>query len=448
MIWLEGKFQFLGFFDFLSIIIWLIIIINSVSSKFSKNSAISYYKFYKAGFYAKFFSALIFSLIYINVYEGGDSTAYWDTAQKLNNLFWENPSGFFTELFNNDPFRERYQHFNIDKTGMPPNWIYKEDEAWFAAKVFSLLTFITFKSYFAMTMITAYVSFRVSWMLYELVLKYNLFSEKTAAIGVFFLPSTCFWCTGITKDMLVYTFVIYLLIQLFTFLNPKELKSFRNLTVATLSIYVIIYIRDFMLITAIGPFLMALGARWSGAQSSNFTKFFIQFSFIILVLFAMTSFLGSEKGKEFAAEAEVIQKDLKTNSTYGNNRYDLGVTDYSSIGMLKAMPIAIFTAFYRPYLWEADSIFVRISALEAFFFILLTFRFLFTNNLLKSLRIIQNSDLLTASLVFALILGFFAGYTSGLFGVLVRFKAPLLPFLFLVLMYKKQEEIPNLETKP
>jgi uncharacterized membrane protein YfcA len=115
--------------------------------------------------------------------------------------------------------------------------------------------------------------------------------------------------------------------------------------------------------------------------------------------------------------------------------------------MLRAMPISIYTAFYRPYLWEGDSIFVRISAVEAFLFLILTIRFFISNNFIKALRTIRNNELLMASLVFAIILGFFAGYTSGLFGVLVRFKAPLLPFLFLVLMYKKQEEIPNLETK-
>ena len=74
-------------------------------------------------------------------------------------------------------------------------------------------------------------------------------------------------------------------------------------------------------------------------------------------------------------------------------------------------------------------------------------RFLFGNNIVQSLRTIRNNELLMASLIFSLILGFFAGYTSGLFGVLVRFKAPLLPFLFLVLMYKKQEELPKLESK-
>ena len=447
MVWNEGKYEFLGIMDALGMLFWFSILIAIVNNTYSKNADTSYYRYYKIGFYVKFFSAIIFSFIYIQLYEGGDSTAYWDTAQKMNNLFWDNPSGFFYEFFNNELTRERFLNFNFDKTGMPPNWIYQEDEAWYAAKVFTLLTFVTFKSYFAMTMITSYFSFRVSWMLYELVLKYNLFSERTAAIGVLFLPSTCFWCTGITKDMLVYTCVIYLLIQLFSFLNPTDLKVYRNWFFGVVSIYIIIYIRDFMLLAAVGPFFMALGARWSSSQRSGFFKWLIQLSFIGIVIFAMTAFLSSEKGQEFAAEAEIIQKDLKTNTTYGNNRYDLGVTDYSTNGMLRAMPISIYTSFYRPYLWEGDSIFVQISALEASFFFLITLRFIFSNNLVQSFRIIRNHELLMASLVFALILGFFAGYTSGLFGVLVRFKAPLLPFLFLVLMYKKQKDLPVLNSK-
>jgi hypothetical protein len=448
MIWEEGKFQFLGVMDALAIILWLAILLNSINSLFTKNIHLSHFRYFKNAFYAKFISALVFSLIYIVFYAGGDSTAYWDTAQKLNNLFLESPSRYFSELFNNDPLRERYINFDFNKTGMPPDWIYKEDEAWFAAKIFSLLTFITFKSYFAMTMITAYISFRVSWILYEMILKHKLFTEKTAAIGVLFLPSTCFWCTGITKDMIIYSCVIYLLVQLFTFLNPKELKQQRNIYIGFLCIYLISNIRDFMLITAFGPFFMALGARWSRSQNSGFSKWLIQLSFLSVVFLAMTTFLASEKGKEFAEEAEVIQKDLKNNSTYGNNKYDLGLSDYSSNGMIRAMPISIYTAFYRPYFWEAESLFIQISALEASFFLIITIRFLFFRNPISGLRVIRNNELLMASLVFAIILGFFAGYTSGLFGVLVRFKAPLLPFLFLVLMYKKQEEVTNLETKP
>jgi uncharacterized membrane protein YfcA len=231
-------------------------------------------------------------------------------------------------------------------------------------------------------------------------------------------------------------------------LKPEVFKEFRNISWGIISIIIILYVRDFMIITAFGPFFMAIGARWSQAQTSSFSKGLINLSFVVFVLYAMTSFLGSEKGQEFTQEAQVIQQDLNTNATYGSNRYDLGITDFSSGGMLRAMPISIYTAFYRPYLWEGDSFFVRISALESFIFIILTFQFIFKGSFFDKFNLIRNNEFLMAALIFSLVLGFFAGFTSGLFGVLVRFKAPLLPFLFLVLMYKKQEEIPNLETKP
>jgi hypothetical protein len=445
MFTIEGRFQFLGFFDALSILIWVIILFSSVSSIYSKNKSLSHYRYYRTGFYVKFFSAVVFAIIYILIYSGGDSTAYWDTSQKFNNLFWKSPSKFFYELFTMDPLRMRYNSFDLE-VGLPPEWIYKEDEAWFAAKIFSLLTFITFKSYFAMTMITAYISFRVSWLLYEVVLKYKIIGERNGAIAALFLPSTCFWCTGITKDMIIYSAVIYLLIQLFSFLNSEMIKEYRNLILGTIAVYFIINIRDFMLIAALGPFFMALGARWSRNQTSGFSKFFIQFIFISVILFGVVLFLGSEKGKEFAKEAEVIQNDLNTNTTYSDNRYDLGITDFSPAGMFGAMPISIFTAFYRPFLWEPGSFFIKISALESFVFLILTIRLLLSGSLITSLRVIRNNELLMASLVFTLILGFFAGYTSGLFGVLVRFKAPLLPFLYLVLNYKIEEETVILES--
>lgn len=445
MVWVEGKFQFLGIMDAFSILFWLIIIVSAINLSYQKNSSKLHFRYYKYGFYVKFISAILFSIIYIQFYEGGDSTAYWDTAQKFNNLFWKSPSKYFYELFTMDPNRMRYMSFDVD-VGLIPNWIYKEDEAWFAAKIFSLLTFITFKSYFAMTMITAYVSFRVSWLLYEVVLKYKIIGERKGAIATLFLPSTCFWCTGITKDMIIYSSVIYLLIQMFSFLNPEKIKEYRNLMLASIAVYLILNIRDFMIVAALGPFFMAIGARWSRKQSSGISKFFIQMLFLGVVFYFMIAFLGSEKGQEFAKEAEVIQTDLKTNTTYSDNRYDLGITDFSPVGMLRAMPISIFTAFYRPFLWDPGSLFIKISALEAFVFLILTVRLFFSGTFTYFLREVRNNELLMAALVFALILGFFAGYTSGLFGVLVRFKAPLLPFLFLVLMYKKQEEEVEIDT--
>ena len=52
---------------------------------------------------------------------------------------------------------------------------------------------------------------------------------------------------------------------------------------------------------------------------------------------------------------------------------------------------------------------------------------------LKKVNIIRKHEFLVFAFLFALLLAFMVGLTSGLLGVLVRFKAPLLSFIMLVL---------------
>ena len=167
---------------------------------------------------------------------------------------------------------------------------------------------------------------------------------------------------------------------------------------------------------------------------------------LILFIFAGISiFFNSSKAIEITQEAQVIQTDLKNNSEYGGAKYDLGITDFTPIGMLKAMPISIFTALYRPFLWEAGSLFILISALETLLLLVLTINLIFRSGIVMFIKRIRENEFLVMATVFSLILGFFAGYTSGLFGVLVRFKAPLLPFLFIVLTMKTKNKTIDLK---
>ena len=49
---------------------------------------------------------------------------------------------------------------------------------------------------------------------------------------------------------------------------------------------------------------------------------------------------------------------------------------------------------------------------------------------------IQSHELLLFAISFVLIMAFVTGLTSGLFGVLVRLRAPLLPFAIILLSLK------------
>jgi uncharacterized membrane protein YfcA len=134
---------------------------------------------------------------------------------------------------------------------------------------------------------------------------------------------------------------------------------------------------------------------------------------------------------------------MSRNETYGSKRYDLGVTDYSPAGMIAAFPASVIASFFRPFIWEALSPTLIINGLESVVIMYFTFRFLVSSKIRKRITRIRQHEFLIYGFVFAVILAYFAGFTSILFGVLVRFKAPVLPFLIIVLTahYKTEKEL-------
>jgi hypothetical protein len=58
----------------------------------------------------------------------------------------------------------------------------------------------------------------------------------------------------------------------------------------------------------------------------------------------------------------------------------------------------------------------------------------------KRIARIRDSDILTFALYFVIIFAFMTGFTSVIFGILVRLRAPLLPFFLLLLTIKPKED--------
>ena len=167
-------------------------------------------------------------------------------------------------------------------------------------------------------------------------------------------------------------------------------------------------------------------------RENRFAFYLIRiFSFGVAILFFNLqgdSLMKSEK----LEEAATIQKDFSTNATYEGKRYDLGITDYSATGMLKAFVPAVIAGFYRPFPWESLSLTLILNGLEGAYFLYLTFMF-FRSSALRKINLIRKHEFFIFAFFFSLLMAYMSGLTSGLLGVLVRFKAPLIPFLLLLL---------------
>ena len=412
-------------------VIFIIILFLIAKSQKKRYENLEYFEYYNRNIAGKVFLSLVYAVYYIAIIDGGDTLAYWDGGVKLNNLFWKAPSMYFDEMFS-DPDMINYYRYDAE-TGFPPGWIYREKESWFISKIMSIFAFLTFKSYLVTTFLLAYFSSIASWKLFELVHSFKLNSNRNIAFGVLFVPSVGFWCSGITKDTIVLFSSIMVIYNAFQILSLDKKSSLKNLLWILFYGYLLFQIRSFMVSTILVSLAFTYSARLANKYRQNkFAYYSIRMLSLVVGLlffsFQSESLLNSDK----LVEAAAIQKDFATNETYEGKKYDLGITDYSPAGMVSAFVPAVIAGFYRPFIWESLSLTLILNGLEGAYFLYLTFAF-FRRNALKKINLIRKHEFFIFAFFFCLLMAYMAGLTSGLLGVLVRFKAPLIPFLVLLL---------------
>lgn len=418
----------------------------------NRNAGQGHYRFYLWNLSFKMLFASIFAFTFAYVIQGGDTFAYWDGAVKLTNLFWYDPLVYFDEMLSSPSSETIGFNFN-SATGYPPGWIYREPESFYISKLLSIINFVTFDSFIAMTFVCSFIASQASWRFYELIRKYQVAPERWLLIAALFVPTVSFWCAGVSKDTFILASLFFLLYHIFAFIDPERKLTLRNILFILLHATILLHTRQFMLIAIAPPLFLGFGTGLiKSVSNSPIILYLTRFLFIIGTLVAVSIYFTNEQGlgelspDKYLEEVAVIQQDFANNATYTGPRYDLGITDFSPVGMIGSAPLAMITAYFRPFLWEASSAFMLLSALEGTLLMVLLFRFLLLSGpITQQIQFVQKNEILIFAFVFILIFGFFVGFSAVLFNVLIRFKAPLLPFLFLLLAasskwHKKESE--------
>ena len=405
--------------------------------RYKRNKEKPYYRFFIAAFTFKVVLVLANALFYIIAYKGGgDSINYWRNAEMLNNLLFENPNFYWQEMFYDNSSNNVLAHFNAT-TGIPISDFYNEAETFFVCKIGSVFSFFTFGSYILLQIVFAFITFLASWRLFEMVRSFNLHSDKTIAFAIFGIPSLGFWCSGLSKDTLLFIAICYAFYYLNVLISTQQKSKKRYWLFLLIAFLLMFKIRPFILMAVLVPMFMAFGVRLSNKiNRGNIIKFLSKLTFFSICILAFAFFLQSSAAETFINEAKVVNLDLTNNKIYGNNKYSLGELEFTPIGMIKAIPQTLLAGLYRPYLWESLNLSLILNGLESLMLLFLTIRFFVVNKLKDRINVIQKTEFLIFSLFFVLIIAYIAGYTSVLFGVLVRIRAPLIPFLLLILLVK------------
>ena len=425
-------------FFFLSVIlIWSYFRLSSMQDKTDA-------RLYRLNVYHKLLFSSVFAVFYIVIFKGGDTYSYWATAGTLKNLMLYD-FGDFWEVVTNEPTRERMYGLFNHHTGYPFRYIYMEEESFFVAKIISFFRLITFDDYFASTFLISFIVANASWRLYAITKEMGIFNKWLLPIFTLYLPSVAFWSSGISKDTIVFIAILSMIYYL-SYILKKGIFSLniKYWLLTLLSAWFVYQARPFILFAMLLPLFLMYGiALINKISSLPSIRFFIK-SFLVIIItgvftylltvFNMTEIISSN---DSLSDAVAIQQDFENNTeTYGGDdgkRYSLGEIDVTSpMGIIQVIPASIIAGIYRPFIWEALSPALIFNGLESLLLIFLTLWFFMVKPMIR-IEAISNNELLLFALGFVIVIAFMAGFTSIIFGVLVRIRAPLLPFLGLIL---------------
>lgn len=427
--------------DIFPSLLWLVIILAVGYAIRNANVDTPHFKYFMPNLYMKLGASLAFGLFYIFYYGGGDTTAYYDGAVSLNNLFFKSPELYFDNM-TSTPSRDTWTSYFDARTGFPPHWIYGEPEAFFVSKIISLFTFFTLKSYIASTLLISSFAAIASWKLFNLIREYNFCNEKYLALGILFLPSVNFWCSGISKDTIVIISTMLAVYHGFKIVSLSMKAGLKNWILFTLNMIIIYHIRDFIFLAISIPLTLAISARIVKVYGGgDYVVIIVRTLIFVGGIAIIGGSLISKSEEDFlesnslVQQAAIIQNDFSNNQTYGTKKYDLGEITFTPIGLLQVMPIAIVTGIYRPFIWESLSATLILNGIESIVFLYFTYLFI-RRKPLKKIKQIRGHEFLIFALFFIIIISFMTGLTSGLYGVLVRLRAIALPFLFVLLTFE------------
>jgi len=431
--------------DIVSFLVWLFIFCLSAHVVYSRNKHKPEYKYYLPHFYWKILAGLGFGIVYTQIL-GGDTTGYWKGSVALNKLLFESPGDYFYELFSNEKHTSLPRYF-LDKE--PRYFVshYKEYNSWSVSRLCSIPCLLSFGSYFTLNLWISVISSWITWRFFKFSIVQTKIDVRWLAVAVLFIPSVGFWCNAITKDAIVYMGILVGFVGFIRLFDQEKRKHLSTYLYILASSFVLFYTRSFILLALVTGFFVAFIFEF------NRTKPFIirmltRVSGITIALTAIGIYLGQNEALgELSTEAllknaEVIQQDFVSNKTYTGGKYDLGEIDFSTVGMLKVAPNAIFVALFRPFIWDDVNSMLLINGIESTIMMGMVLYIIFRrkdrNKKYKKREI--GSVMMTFSVVFILIMAFFVGFSSGLFGVLVRMRAPLLPFLMIVILTRMTRE--------
>jgi hypothetical protein len=402
-----------------------------------------HYRYYFLGLLIKIVGAVLFVLIYIYYYRGGDTVAYYECSRAYVNLLYERPFDFF-EIYFNGPSQEDYAVFS-NSTGFPWGYMYNDTKTLTTVKLITPLLVFGMSSFLLSTVLLSWISFFILWDFFDLLCERYRGKERILFIGVFALPSVIFWGSGLLKDSLTLMFSLLYITSFYRIIINKSYKL-KGFLLLFLCVFIIAAIKPYILIALFPGSLIWIFFTKINAIRNQMLRYSILVLIPLVILIisgGIQTVAGGDEVEALLQEASVKQRDLQQDYYQGSS-FNIGLYEPTLQGALSVAPAAINAALYRPYVWEAQSVVMLMSGFENFILLILTIYAFAMNGFIGVVKKIIEDPFMIFFFMYVLLFALLVGLSTSNFGALVRFKIAYLPefFLLIVLLIQKEKKNP------
>lgn len=378
-------------------------------------------------FYLKLLFGILFWAVYTYYYgedHGSDAFAYFAEGQILHQVFSENPVHFFRLLFATNPSDPELQQYimEMDRWNRAVSYGVLNDNPTII-KFNALVMFLSLGFYHTHTLFMTFVCFS------GLILMLRFFKAWLPGLLPFWLliavilpPSLLFWSGGVMKEGILLFGLGLLFYGLLCIRQSRAAVGYLWMLVAT---FLLLFTKAYVLIAFAPGILFLLFVHYTGMR-----WWLAKFAGLHLALFAAVFTLGFWVDDYNVFHMfQLKQKDFYNLGQPGEIGSLIEIPPLEHwTDLILNTPNALFNTYFRPHIFEADSMFFLACALENLLYILLIIA-----ALIGFKKPDKNGLALALMCLSCLIgLGMLVGLITPVLGAIVRYKIPALPFLLVL----------------
>ena len=431
--------QIITIYDFLLLPLYLFLFYFVINIKSKKYGNTPLRKYFITAFFIHMAGSILYAFVIQYYYGYGDSFGYYRSSEFMTEQVFGNDINIFNYLFvSAKEYGNIYDSFKTGDTAMLS--LFSNSANFTVVKIAATFSFISFGKYQVITTFFGLFSFLGIWKFFytfNSILQSK--SQKLLAYTILFTPSICFWGSGLMKDSICLGcvgFLVYYLHQTFIIKH----FSLKNIFIILINFYLLFMIKSYIASSLLAALVLAYTFYIILIRKTNIISLFlilivVSSGFIILTISLssnLESIIDDSKANiEVFKGAYANSSEIDETSMAGFKGADFEVTAGS---LIARSPLAIFSTLFRPFLWESKKIIVLFSAMESFIILLATVYLLFLCRVGRFFYYIFTDPYLIFCFSFTMLMCIIIGFSTFNFGTLVRYRLPILPFYFFLLI--------------